>query len=294
MVDTLNEQNLAQMFRDRFLDKHYPMLNSVSDILTQLYGTDSIMSKNLITKIYSKGHINLTLTDPATETINMRSLRNAWYHECSLNYPLKDTERMKFPAWKIIQCYYAVFSSIAALVRSFDVYSKGHNSLLNSYGTLFLRNHKMKRFFVIPLCIHLNQQGDLGDSYYELLTWKYGTKHHLPIIIKRLEKTRVENNSKGIVTIPHYLKSLRDWATYEDPYIFFRLYGQTISKKLDGYLRNICMAYLSQTEAVMIKLYGFDAINLQKEVFSENLTTYMEIEPNELIERFKVHSTLAH
>ena len=293
MVDTLNEQNLAKMFTDRFLNKHYPMLNAISYILTNQYGEDNF-SNNLLEDIYSKGNISQTLNDPDTETRNMRSLRNAWYHECSLNYPFEYTERMKFPAWKIIQCYYAVFSSIAALVRTFDDRTRGHDSLLNSYGTLFLRNRERKRFFVIPLCIHLKQDGKLGDSYYELLPWEYGKKHNLPKIIKRLEKTKVENKLRGIVTIPHYLKSLRDWATYEDPYIFFRLYGPKIREGLDSYLRIICKAHLSQTEAVMVKLYGFDAINLQKDVFSKNLTKYMEIEPNELIERFEVHKGLAN
>lgn len=293
MVDTLNEENLAQMFTDRFLIKHYPVLKSISDILTQLYSY-KYMSKNLLEDIYSKGNISHTLEDPTTETINMRSLRNAWYHECSLNYPLEDTERMKFPAWKIIQCYYAVFSSIATLVRTFDDRTTGHDRLLNSYGTLFLRSHQLKRFCVIPLCIHLKQDGNLGDSYDELLTWEYGKKHHLLKIIERLEKTRVENNLTGIVTIPHYFKSLRDWATYEDPYIFFRLYGPKIRENLDKYLRIICNAYLSQTEAVMVKLYGFDTINYQRKVFSENLTKHMGIEPNELSERFEVHARLAN
>lgn len=43
----------------------------------------------------------------------------------------------------------------------------------------------------------------------------------------------------------------------------------------------------------MVKLYGFDTINWQKEVFSENLTKHIGIKPNELIERFEVHKKLA-
>ena len=66
MVDFLNENNLAQMFRERFLDKYYPMLNSVSDILTMQYNY-KYMSNNLLEDIYSKGNINQTLTDPTTE-----------------------------------------------------------------------------------------------------------------------------------------------------------------------------------------------------------------------------------
>ncbi|OGM10744.1 hypothetical protein A2Z22_00810 [Candidatus Woesebacteria bacterium RBG_16_34_12] len=151
----------------------------------------------------------------------------------------------------------------------------------------------MKRFFIIPLCIHLEQDGEEGDSYNELLTWEWGRKNHLPKIISGLERVRQKSNLTGIVTIPHYLKSLRDWATYEDPYIFFRLYGTSIRKGLDEYLRTICEAYISQTEAVMVKLYGFDAINLQKEVFTENLTKHMGIEPNKLIERFEIHKKLS-
>ncbi len=291
MVETLNEKYLAQMFMDRFLNKHYPVLNAIADILTNLYNYKG-MANNLLEDIYSKGNINQTLIDPPIETMNMRALRNAWYHECSLNFPQAEDERMKFPAWKIIQCYYAVFSSIAALVRCFDDRTGGHDRLLNSYGTSFLRSHQMRRFFIIPLCIHLKQDGEEGDSYNELLTWEWGEKNHLPKIIRGLERVRQENHLTGIVTIPHYLKSLRDWATYEDPYLFFRLYGKSIREGLDRYLRIICNAYICQTEAVMVKLYGFDTINLQKEVFSENLSTHMGIKPNELIERFEVHKKL--
>lgn len=243
MAKTLDEKNLAKMFMDRFLNRHYPMLDAIADNLVQLYSSPPDMAENLLKEVYSKGKINELLVDPSTETINMRALRNAWYHECALNYPHDDDERMKFPAWNIIQCYYAVFSSIAALVRSFDDKPKGHDRLLNSFGTLFLTNHKMKRFFVIPLCIHLNQDGNLGDSYDELLKW--GRKNNLPRIIEGLERTRQEKKLTSIVTIPHYLKSLRDWASYEDPYLFFRLYGPIIRKNLDGYLRIICYAYIS-------------------------------------------------
>jgi len=290
MTEALDESNLSKIFMDRFLNKHYPVLNSIADIIQFRY---SNLPNDWLAEIYSKGKIKQTLIDPATETMNMRALRNAWYHECSLNYPPEYDNRMKFPAWKIIQCYYAVFSSMAALVRCFDEEKKGHDSLLNSYGTLFLRNRKLKRFFIIPLCIHLKQDGTEGDSYNELLTWKWGKDNHLPVIIKGLERIKQENKSKGIVTIPHYLKSLRDWATYEDPYIFFRFYGEKSLKNLDLYLRIICEAYNSQTEAVMVKLYGFDVINFQKEVFTENLTKHMGIKPNKLVDRFEIHKVLS-
>ena len=253
-----------------------------------LYSGYNSMSDNLLRVIYSKGSIRRKLVPPDEETV-FRTLRNAWYHECSLNYPPDVEERMRFPAWKIIQCYYAIFSSIAALVRSFDNRVRGHDKLLNVFGNLFLRNNQRKRFFVIPLCIHLKQNGDLGDSYYELLSWEYGKEHHLPRIIEGLKRTKEQGRLRGIVTIPHYLKTLRDWATYEDSYIFFRMYGKTIRVRLDWYLRNICEAYISQVEAVMVKLYGFDAINLQKELFSNNLERFMGITPNQLIERFKFH-----
>lgn len=292
VVKQLDEKTLANMFRERFLNRHLPPLNAVNDILMKLYNRPYMhrdMTYGLLKEIYSKGNLSKKLIDPPTETVNMRSLRNAWYHECSLNYPSEEKERMKFPAWKIIQCYYAVFSSIAALVRSFDDRVKGHDKLLNTFGTLFLRNDERKRFFVFPLCIHLKQNGDQGDCYDEILSWEYGNEHHLPKIMEGLKKTKEQGSLKGIVTIPHYLKSLRDWATYEDSYLFFRMYGKSIHINLDTYLRHICEAYITQAEAVMIKLYGFDIINFQKEVFSKNLIKYMDTTPKELTERFELH-----
>jgi len=288
MTEVLNESNLSRIFIERFLNKHYPVLNSIADILVYEHHNQPF---GWLKKIYSKGKINQTLTDPSTETMNMRALRNAWYHECSLNYPPEYNNRMKFPAWKIIQCYYSVFSSIAALVRCYDKEKKGHDSLLNCYGTL-LRTHQLRRFFIIPLCIHLKQNGEVGDSYDELLEWEYGKENHLPVIIEGLKRIRKENKSV-IVTIPHYLKSLRDWATYEDSYIFFRFYGEKTLKNLDSYLRTICEVYNLQTEVVMVKLYGFDVINRQKEVFAENLTKHMGIKPNELVNRFEIHKVLS-
>ncbi|OGM10743.1 hypothetical protein A2Z22_00805 [Candidatus Woesebacteria bacterium RBG_16_34_12] len=81
------------MFMDRFLNKHYPVLNAISDILTFSYES---MPYSFLVDIYSKGNINQTLIDPPTETMNMRALRNAWYHECTLNFPQAEDERMKF------------------------------------------------------------------------------------------------------------------------------------------------------------------------------------------------------
>lgn len=291
MAELLDEKNLAHMFMDRFLNRHYPVLNAISDILSYLY-KNKYRERNLLEVLYSKGDINQSLTVPSTETKNIRSLKNAWYHECSLNYPSSEDERMKFPAWKIIQCYYAVFSSISALVRSFDNKTMGHDKLINSYGTLFLRNHERKHFCIIPISIHLKQDGKFGDSYNELLHWEYGKEHHLPKIIKGLEKTKQEKKLKGIVTIPHYLKYLRDWATYEDSYLFSRMYGEQIRKSLDNYLRIICTAYISHTEFFMIKYYGFDLINSQKEIFSNNLEKSMDIKSSQLNERFEVHRKL--
>lgn len=58
-------------------------------------------------------------------------------------------------------------------------------------------------------------------------------------------------------------------------------------------LRTICEVYNLQTEVVMVKLYGFDVINRQKEVFAENLTKHMGIKPNELVNRFEIHKVLS-
>ncbi len=93
-----------------------------------------------------------------------------------------------------------------------------------------------------------------------------------------------------IITIPHYLKFLRDWVTYGDAYIFFRLYGESPKQNLDFTLKNIAFIHCVQTEYFLIKLFGWDSVKLQYDTFTTQLETNLKIEAPTLNARFKIYS----
>ena len=78
-----------------------------------------------------------------------------------------------------------------------------------------------------------------------MVDWSYASKHHIPKIIQCLKSVHTGNQ---LTTIPHYLKRLREWVQYEDSYLFFRLYGDSVKNNLDFSLKRISFGYLVQIE----------------------------------------------
>jgi hypothetical protein len=183
---------------------------------------------------------------------HFRNLRNSWYHEFSLNYPHESREeRLICAAWKIIQCYYTVFASIASLgtfVKPKRKSNGGHEKLLNVFVSEFLCNKERKDYFLPPLNFYLNQQGKLSRELSDSIDWSDAHKSHVPNIIKCLSEIQQQRKPPRRVTIAHYLKELRDWVTYGDAYLFIRLYGESPRKKLDFALRALGFTYCMQTE----------------------------------------------
>lgn len=158
--------------------------------------------------------------DSPKETSEFRNLRNCWYNECALNYPFDDLdERMKFASWKIMQCYYTVFSAIASLVCCHHNEQHEISKTLNLYADEFLKGKK-KAFRLPPLNLFVNQQGKIPEEAKESITWKWGRNNCVPIIEKCLLEIQ-ENNR--LTAIPHYLRRLREDFTYQDMYLLFRL-----------------------------------------------------------------------
>ena len=118
MVDFVKK--LPEVFRERYLLTHNIYLKSIADIIATMYKTSNPKkaSVNMVRKLITQGaKTNEKREYLGYESLEFRDLRNCWYHECSLNYPFKSLDnRLKFASWKIIQCYYSVFASIAALV----------------------------------------------------------------------------------------------------------------------------------------------------------------------------------
>ncbi len=125
----------------------------------------------MVKYLESQGEFKEQKTDTGYESSYFKNLRNSWYHEVTL---FNDSNsRIKFAAWKIIQCYYTIFSGISALVRCFRGKEFiGHNSTLNIYAREFLISKKRKKFFLPPINFHLNQQGKFNQENYEkIISW---------------------------------------------------------------------------------------------------------------------------
>jgi len=299
MVDFLAK--LPQVFRERYLRTHERYLKSIADVITHLYMRKAKDWKDpcrgMLLKLIPAGNLPKR-KDIEYETLHFRNLRNCWYHECALHHPLNNIDdRMRFAAWKIIQCYYAVFSSIASLVRLENTDLKGHDKILNFYLSNLICSQNRKKFFLPPICFHLNQQGVFSKQFSRMVNWDYADSYHLPNIKECLEYTKNEMQKeqndrivKGRIGIPHYLKILRDWTNYQDAYLFFRLYGQTVKQNLDFCLKRITFLHCVQTEFFMMKTFGWDALNLQFETFLSELGQNLGIESPALNDRFEVYS----
>lgn len=289
MVDFLKD--LPQKFRERYLNTHENYLKSIADIAVTIslknFTDRKISSEYMVKRLNSAGIFTESKIDDDYESVYFRNLRNAWYHEVTLNNPEDDLDqRIKFAPWKIVQCYYCVVAGISALIRCF--YSKvfnSHDKVFNLFGSLFLNNKKRRVYFLPPYNFMLNPNGILEPDYKEVVDWDNDMLHfnNIMLCLKSVKK------KKGFTTIPHYLKSLREWVQYEDAYLFFRLYGNGVKRDLDFYLNVISFGYLLQTEFFFIKLFGWDTVKLQFDTFYKEMRENLKITPRSLNIRFNVY-----
>ena len=290
MVDFLKE--LSDTFKKRFLQTHSVYLKSIADIIAVMYNTTTLRkaSNNMVRKLLSQGaRLHENREDPGHETFEFRNLRNCWYHECSMNYPFGNLdERLKFASWKIIQCYYSVFASIASLVCCYHPPQWSINKTLSIYGKEFLCNRERKRFFLPPVNLYLNQEGIIPRDLSEMITWEYAHEFKIPHIEKCLIEVHKENT---ITTIPHYLKSLREWITYQDAYLLLRLYGESPKEDLDFSLKRVAFVHCLQTEYYLINLFGWEAVERQYDAFSTELENNLKIKSLTLEARFSAYKS---
>jgi len=290
LVKFLSEQRQREIFRKRYLSTHETYLKSIADIIAYLYewqATHEERCFKMVSRLMSEDKMRKR-KDIDEEEPQFRNLRNSWYHECALNYPPNPNERLLFAAWKIIQCYYAVFSSIASLVTCFKPEKKSHEATLNTFAREFLCGRRRK-YFLPPANFYLNQQGRFPEDFSKQVNWPYADQHHIPNIIKCLAEVRKEEQ---MVTIPHYLKELRDWVTYGDAYLFIRLYGQTPKMNLDFSLQAIAFINCVQTEFFLLRLFGWEVVHRQFEYFLDQLETNLGITSEPLAARFNVYSAI--
>ncbi len=286
--------NLPNLFRERYLKKHDRYLKSFADITATLYfkrGDLRYGCEIMVNKLLNSGNFSDHKLNENQESKYFRSLRNAWYHELVLNYPQDDLDqRSKFAPWKIIQCYYCVLAGISALIRCFDKQKfDNHKKIFNIFTNDFLNNNTRKSFFIPPYNFYLDQHGSLKASNDEVIDWDYGREHHLPYIKKALKEAHV---NKRRTSFPHYLLNLRNWVQYEDAYLFFLLYGESVKANLDFSLSRISYGYMVQVEFFLINLFGWNTLDIQFHTFIEKVLENLGIKPVELIQRYEVYEEL--
>jgi len=259
-------------------------------MITNLYdwrGYDEDTCAEMVSLLADAGRIDRR-KDIDEEEPQFRNLRNCWYHECALNYPSESPdERLLFAAWKIIQCYYTVFSSIASIVTCFKPKRKSHNATLNIFAREFLCNRRLRNYFLPPTNFYLNQQGRFPDEVLEQVDRSSVDESWVSNILKCLKEVQRENQ---MVTIPHYLKKLRDWVTYGDAYLFIRLYGESPKMNLDFSLQTLAFLYCVQAEFFLLRLFGWNAVNRQVEYFLDQLESNLGITSEPLVARFNIYS----
>lgn len=289
MVDFL--ANLPQLFRERYLDTHENYLKSIADLAHHLYSLTTDGCELLVEKLLSAGKFSESMKDNNFESIYFRNLRNAWYHELVLNYPQDDFDlRIKFAPWKIIQCYYCVIAGISALIRCFNSTEfKKHDTISTIFTNDFLNNNNRRNFFLPPYNYYLDQNGKFKASNREVITWSHGRDNCIPVIKNCLESVQKSNKR---TSIPHYLIQLRNWVQYEDAYLFFQLYGETVKNNLDFSLSTISYGYMVHVEFFFIKLFGWNTLELQFDTFIKKVFKNLEIEPMELLQRYKIYEKI--
>jgi hypothetical protein len=294
-------EEIPKLFVERFLNTHSQYLKSLADISAHLYFKEfddwEVACNNMLLRLIPNGSLPHR-DDIEGETAHFRNLRNCWYHECALNYPFDDTDkRMLFAAWKIIQFYYTVFSSIATLVCIDEPQRKRHNEMIKKYMTAFVCNSRNRGFCLPPTNFYLNQDGTFSPKFSEMVNWKYADEYHFPLIeaclnlAKKQIAIEASSSEKWRIGIPHYLKTLRDWANYQDAYLFFRLYGDKVKFHLDFSLKRIAFVYCGQTEYFLLKTFGWEPVNLQFTAFRKQLKDNLGINSPTLEGRFNSYSS---
>jgi len=89
------------------------------------------------------------------------------------------------------------------------------------------------------------------------------------------------------VSLFHYFKSLREWANYEDSYIFINLFGPSVIATLDSSLKTIMHGFLPVTEVFLISFYGWDKVYCPFEQFTSRIERVLKVKPSPLISRFE-------
>jgi hypothetical protein len=283
-------ESIGSAFRLRYLDTHEKYLDSIATLLwacnnhaTLATGrfmlSHAVSIKTMCTRMKALNRFD--------EARALQNLRNSWYHECALNYPQTLDDRMKFAPWKIIQFFYTIYSALSAMVRCFDSRPILRQRIaLDEFTSEAIVNPPI-RFMPVPLSFCL-QGGAITPLPRSVVSWAYGLSYHVPNVQQCLES--LHTTSTRPVSLFHYFKSLREWANYEDSYIFINLFGPSVISRLASSLKTIVLGFLPVVEVFLISFYGWDRVHPEFLTFSNRIVRHLKTEPTSLVTRFEEYA----
>lgn len=294
----MSAKKIETLFRE-YLHTYQAGLNSISDVMTNAYikGRGESHEARLLNGLDKCVSLNEEFVDELKFKKNgdhnrsRRNLLNSWYNECALRHPSTDSEedKMKFAIWKIVEFYYTIFTGLSSLGRLVSKKRWGHKNAIDIFVDELLCAPELNNsFFVPPFCFVLDGD-EMQPKFKDAITWEYGLSFHCPQIKNSLKMIKRQRP----ISIFHFFQKLREWASYQEPYIFINLYGKGPKGDLERYMNTIsfCFAYL--VERLHIEFYGYEEINKLYEDFSWRVRTHLNIYPAHLIARFESYENLA-
>lgn len=282
--------SIASAFRSRYLDTHEKYLDSIATLLGACNNHTSLATGEFMVRrapLVQATCSQMRFLGHFDEARALRNLRNSWYHECAFSFPEDLNNRMKFAPWKIIQFFYATYSALSSVVRCFDSRPRlSQKTALNEFITKVIIDPPMD-FVPVPLNFYL-QDGVITPSPPSVVSWPYGLSYHVPNVQRCLQSLHATPTQP--VSLFHYFKSLREWANYEDSYIFINLFGPSVISRLDSSLKRIVQGFLPVAEVFLIYFYGWGTVHDQFKQFFGRVEHILKVTPSSLIMRFEEYS----
>jgi len=221
-----------------------------------------------------------------------RNLTNAWRDEYCLSDPVDagPEERMKTAEWRITMCYYALYKSASAIIRTKDDsdLSNSHQATLRKHSNQFMSSRAYGLYgYPFNFAPSSGQFFDFRKpfSYFidvEDEEWmseirgqreeKYANhyKRQMNAVYSKAKNISTWDNGRDTSTFYHVFKLLREWANYEHGGIFSRLYGPGYIKFIDRAIRLLAYSAISTAEVALICAFGIDKFGRELRYYQES------------------------
>lgn len=204
-----------------------------------------------------------------------RNLTNGWRDEFTLNWPLggDEIDRMETADWKIITCYYSLFKSVSALLRTKTTERFGsHQEYFNKHAHEFMAELGSS-IYTFPLLFFPVEESPYSGQYFTPnVAFPSETRYQADIERENKKQSKMwmeriyghgmtvsSVDGDTIVTFYDLFKKLREWANYQKGSVLSRFYGETLMKQMDTAMRLISFTGLATSEILLIHAYGWDS-----------------------------------